>query len=74
MTTLHADACVIGSGAVTSLPAGIDCGQDCSQTYPRGSVVSLMPVAAAGHEAIVPHRQENPAVQGANVPFVQVAR
>jgi hypothetical protein len=30
-----------GSGLVTSLPSGIDCGEDCSQTYTVGSVVTL---------------------------------
>jgi Tol biopolymer transport system component len=41
-----------GTGAVTSLPAGIDCGQDCSQTFPRGTVVSLLPAADAGSEVV----------------------
>ncbi|MCP4895722.1 MAG: hypothetical protein GY906_02010, partial [bacterium] len=30
-----------GSGTVTSLPAGIDCGGDCSQDYPNGTEVTL---------------------------------
>jgi hypothetical protein len=30
-----------GSGRVTSDPAGIDCGQDCTETYPAGTEVSL---------------------------------
>ncbi|MDQ3871809.1 MAG: hypothetical protein M3301_09375, partial [Chloroflexota bacterium] len=30
-----------GEGTVTSVPAGIDCGSDCSQTYPYGTDVTL---------------------------------
>jgi len=30
-----------GSGSVTSDPAGIDCGADCSQAYPVGSEITL---------------------------------
>jgi hypothetical protein len=30
-----------GGGTVTSAPAGIQCGSDCSESYPRGIVVSL---------------------------------
>ena len=37
-----------GSGAVTSSPAGIDCGTDCSETYDTGTVVTLTATAAAG--------------------------
>ena len=37
-----------GSGTVTSSPAGINCGTDCSETYPSGSPVTLTPVAANG--------------------------
>ena len=37
-----------GSGRVTSSPAGIDCGLDCSQTYASGTVVTLVAAAAAG--------------------------
>lgn len=30
-----------GSGTVTSEPAGIDCGSDCTQIYPRGTTVTF---------------------------------
>ncbi len=38
----------IGSGTVTSYPAGIECGNDCREIYPYGKVVTLSAVAAAG--------------------------
>ncbi len=37
-----------GTGTVTSNPAGVTCGVDCSQAYPSGTVVTLTAVAAAG--------------------------
>jgi hypothetical protein len=37
-----------GSGTVQSMPAGIDCGTDCSETYAAGSTVTLTARAAAG--------------------------
>lgn len=37
-----------GSGKVTSSPAGIDCGTDCSQTYPDGTAVTLTAAPATG--------------------------
>ncbi len=37
-----------GSGTVTSNPAGIDCGADCSEAYTAGTVVTLTATAAAG--------------------------
>ncbi|MDQ3781806.1 MAG: InlB B-repeat-containing protein, partial [Actinomycetota bacterium] len=37
-----------GSGTVTSNPAGVNCGTDCSQTYVSGTEVTLTAVAAAG--------------------------
>jgi hypothetical protein len=37
-----------GSGSVTSSPAGIDCGSDCSESYARGSSVTLTATAAPG--------------------------
>jgi uncharacterized protein (DUF2141 family) len=37
-----------GSGTVTSSPAGISCGADCSQAYGSGTVVTLSQAAAAG--------------------------
>jgi hypothetical protein len=37
-----------GSGTVTSSPAGVNCGTDCSQSYASGTVVTLNRTAAAG--------------------------
>ena len=37
-----------GNGTVTSNPAGINCGADCSETYPGGTSVTLSAVADAG--------------------------
>ena len=37
-----------GSGTVTSNPAGINCGADCSESYNNGTVVTLTATAAAG--------------------------
>ena len=37
-----------GNGTVTSTPAGIDCGQICSNTYTGGTSVTLTAVPAAG--------------------------
>jgi len=36
-----------GAGTVTSSPAGIDCGADCSQTYSPGQMVTLSAAASA---------------------------
>ena len=38
----------IGNGTVTSSPAGINCGSDCSEAYASGTVVNLTASAAAG--------------------------
>jgi hypothetical protein len=38
-----------GSGRVTSSPAGIDCGTDCSENYPRHSSVTLTAAPASGY-------------------------
>jgi chitodextrinase len=38
-----------GSGVVTSVPAGIDCGTDCTEDYPRGTSVTLTAAAAGGY-------------------------
>jgi hypothetical protein len=40
----------IGSGTVTSSPAGINCGADCSETYPGSTVVTLFTLPASGYE------------------------
>lgn len=37
-----------GSGSVTSVPAGIDCGADCTETYAPGQVVTLTAAAGVG--------------------------
>ena len=37
-----------GSGTVTSSPAGIDCGTDCTETYTEGAVVTLSAIPDAG--------------------------
>ena len=37
-----------GTGTVTSLPTGITCGTDCSESYPGGTSVTLGAAAAAG--------------------------
>jgi uncharacterized repeat protein (TIGR02543 family) len=38
-----------GSGTVSSSPAGIDCGSDCSQTYTGSTLVTLTATAAYGY-------------------------
>jgi len=37
-----------GNGSVTSVPAGISCGTDCSEVYSNGTSVNLTATAAAG--------------------------
>jgi len=37
-----------GGGTVTSTPAGINCGPDCTEAYTSGTPVALAPVAATG--------------------------
>jgi uncharacterized protein (DUF2141 family) len=37
-----------GAGTVTSTPAGINCGGDCTETYPGGTTVTLTPSSTAG--------------------------
>jgi hypothetical protein len=37
-----------GNGTVTSTPAGIDCGADCTESYDYGTVVTLTAVAETG--------------------------
>jgi uncharacterized repeat protein (TIGR02543 family) len=37
-----------GTGTVTSSPAGIDCGSDCSESYPFNTVVTLTATPATG--------------------------
>ena len=38
----------VGNGTVTSTPAGINCGSDCSESYTSGTIVTLNATAAAG--------------------------
>ena len=38
-----------GSGSVTSSPAGISCGSDCSETYTSGTSVTLTATPASGY-------------------------
>ncbi len=42
------DVTAVGSGRVTSSPAGIDCGSSCSASYTAGTGVTLAATAAAG--------------------------
>jgi len=46
--TLTVEKTGAGSGTVTSVPAGIECGGACSHTYPDGTKVTLSAVAGAG--------------------------
>jgi alpha-tubulin suppressor-like RCC1 family protein len=39
--TVNKTGAAAGSGTVTSSPTGIDCGADCSEAYPSGTVVTL---------------------------------
>jgi hypothetical protein len=48
MYTLTVTRAGNGTGAVTSSPAGINCGADCTQVYNYGTTVTLTAVAAAG--------------------------
>ena len=41
---------LVGSGTVTSTPPGINCGPDCTETLPSGTVVSLVATPAAGQQ------------------------
>ena len=45
LTTTKTDT---GSGTITSSPAGINCGSDCSEPYNSGTTVTLTPVSDAG--------------------------
>lgn len=40
---------VQGAGHIVSDPAGIDCGEDCSERFANGSLVRLIATADAGH-------------------------
>jgi hypothetical protein len=55
-----------GSGTVASTPAGVTCGDDCSESFPLGRVVTLTAVPAAGSRFVGwaggPCRGSNPCV------------
>ncbi len=46
--TLTVNKVGAGVGTVTSTPAGIDCGSDCSENYPANTTITLTATAAAG--------------------------
>ena len=46
--TLSVESSGTGSGTVTSIPSGIDCGSDCVASYDEGSEVTLTAAAATG--------------------------
>ena len=48
--TLTVEKAGTGSGTATSLPAGIDCGSDCSEEYTNGTVVTLSAEADPGSQ------------------------
>ena len=48
MATLTVSKTGTGAGTVTSSPAGITCGNDCSGSFPRGTSVTLSAAAASG--------------------------
>lgn len=51
--TLSVDKSGSGSGRVTSLPSGIDCGQDCAEDFPAGTQVALQAVPDVGSGPVV---------------------
>jgi len=46
--TVSTQSVLLGTGTVTSNPAGISCGADCSQLYNSGTVVTLTARPAFG--------------------------
>ena len=42
-----------GTGTIVSSPPGIDCGTDCSQDFPSGTIVTLTPIAADSDSSFV---------------------
>ena len=46
--TLSVSRAGTGTGTVTSVPSGIDCGSDCSETYTEHTLVTLTATADAG--------------------------
>ncbi len=49
LNTYPLDVTVTGTGTVTSSPAGITCGADCSESYNHGTNVTLTPAAGTGY-------------------------
>lgn len=49
-STLTIDRAGTGTGGVSSAPAGIDCGADCTEVYPRGTEVTLTADPDSGAE------------------------
>jgi hypothetical protein len=47
-TTVSVSKFGSGTGSILSNPAGIDCGNDCVELYPRGALVTLIPNPAEG--------------------------
>jgi Divergent InlB B-repeat domain len=47
-STLMVSRSGTGNGTITSSPAGIHCGTDCSESYVNGSVVTISAIAQAG--------------------------
>jgi len=47
-TTVSVSKFGSGAGSVLSNPAGIDCGNDCVEPYPRGTLVTLVPNPVEG--------------------------
>jgi len=47
-TTVSVSKFGSGVGSVLSDPAGIDCGNDCAEPYPRGTLVTLVPNPVEG--------------------------
>ena len=45
--TLNVNKSGTGNGTITSSPAGINCGADCTENYSSGTVVTLSPAPAA---------------------------
>ena len=48
LATLTVSPAGTGAGSVTSIPAGVDCGFDCTEDYLHGTTVTLTATAAAG--------------------------
>ncbi len=49
LNTYNLHTTVVGSGTITSTPAGIACGADCDEIYNHGSVITLAQSATTGY-------------------------